>query len=493
MHSYRINSKRDTRYGLFIFAAVLFVIIMQPCFETSVYSDIVEKDSAPDKDINKISIVAELNGEPISTQDLLKRYNIFSFMSGASLKLKDRISVDFYLESYFTEQLLIQEAERMKINISRDEIEQEKKKYLTKNDVSEEEFEKSLPSFRLTMEDIDNYLEKNLMILRLGAKKFADIAVSDEEARKYYDRNYDYFHSPEKVSLSHILICHKNSTGCRSDLDEKQAKEFAENIRKLATPKNFANLAKQFSTDKTGADGGDLGYIARGSAVPPIEKVAFSLKKGEISDVVESEFGYHIILLTGKRKALSMTFNEARDLIIKNLKEQHIASELMHYSVQLLKTADIKKYTSGLGKITDVEGKSSIPSKEFRTFKNTGKAINFNSKGQPVILFFGSAGCSHCRWISETYDTVVMEYMEQGLIEAHHYDITTQDDLLTPIVETEIPKDYLNIKEGNAPEFIPYFNFGGTYERTGTGYESQDDFFAEEMEMRQVIDALLSR
>ena len=86
-----------------------------------------------------------------------------------------------------------------------------------------------------------------------------------------------------------------------------------------------------------------------------------------------------------------------------------------------------------------------------------------------------------------------MDYVEKGLIEAHHYELDTNDDLLTPERETEIPDGYLKLMEEQSDNIVPYFNFGGMYDRIGTGYEDQDDFFAEEMEMRQVIDTLLSR
>jgi len=85
-----------------------------------------------------------------------------------------------------------------------------------------------------------------------------------------------------------------------------------------------------------------------------------------------------------------------------------------------------------------------------------------------------------------------MEYVEKGLIEAHHYDVVTKDDLLTSYIETKIPQKYLEInRKRNPKRYVPYFIFGCRFDRIGTGYEDQDDFFSEEMEMRQVIDALL--
>ncbi|MDM7919709.1 MAG: hypothetical protein QUS12_11145, partial [Methanosarcina sp.] len=174
-------------------------------------------------------------------------------------------------------------------------------------------------------------------------------------------------------------------------------------------------------------------------------------------------------------------------------------SKLFNYSGELLKTAVIKRYADPDKGIEEGTKESAVkagketPSQEkkFQTFKNSGLRLNVNSKGQPVILFFSSIGCSHCEWISETFDTVALEYLQKGLIEAHHYDMVSRDDILTPVIEKDILKEHLKYKQERSPDSVPYFNFGGIYERVGTGYEALDDFFAEELEMRQVIDALL--
>ncbi len=499
----RKKTKENTGRGLLIITALLLFTFIQSGFPANVYPGVTKPDAGPNKTDapNKINVIAELDGIPITTQDLLKRYNLFLVMSGSSSTYRERVSVNSYLDSYIKELLLLKEANRMKINAGRDEIEKEKKEFLEKNNISEDELLKNLADFKLTMDDVNRYFKNNIIIIKFGREKFGDIDVSDEDARKYYDRNIDSFVAPEKIAARHILICHKDSKGCRSDLGKEQAKKIAESIRKLATPGNFAELAQQFSTDRTGADGGDLGYITRGEAVPAFEKAAFALNKGEISDVVETEFGYHIIFVTEKRKARSVTFEEARESIKNDLKKEYIASALFSYSPQLLKEAHIKRFVPGqslsieTGLNTDEEKaadkKSKSPLKNFKTFKSTGLATNVNSNGKPVILLFSSMGCSHCQWISETFDEVVKEYVQKGLIEAHHYDVDTKDDLLTRVHEAEIPEPYLKLKEERDKDYVPYFNFGGLYERNGNGYEEQDDFFAEEMEMRQVIDALL--
>ncbi|KQT43282.1 MULTISPECIES: SurA N-terminal domain-containing protein [unclassified Methylophilus] len=126
-----------------------------------------------------------------------------------------------------------------------------------------------------------------------------DASVSDEEVKQDYEENAAKYQGDEQRQASHILIGF-NSTA--SAEEKAAAKQKAESILKQVkeNPKNFEKLAIEFSQDTGSASkGGDLGSFGRGAMVKPFENAAFSMKVGEISDLVESEFGYHIIKLTG--------------------------------------------------------------------------------------------------------------------------------------------------------------------------------------------------
>lgn len=128
----------------------------------------------------------------------------------------------------------------------------------------------------------------------------------------------------------------------------------------------------------------------------------------------------------------------------------------------------------------------------FPTFRSTGIEICTNDEGNPLIYLFSSSMCTHCKWGGGVYDFIVKYHTANGLIEAHHYDVITGDDLLTEEIETVIPADILEIYHSGSPnDLVPYYNFGCEYDRVGNGYEKEDDLVAEGEEMRRVIEALV--
>ena len=147
------------------------------------------------------------------------------------------------------------------------------------------------------------------------------ITVSEAELKTYFDQNQSLLKSKEERRASHILI---SSSKEASSTEKKSALEKAQNllVTLRKSPQLFADLAKKNSQDPgSSTKGGDLDFFARGSMVKPFEEVAFSLKKGEISEIVETEFGYHIILLTDIKSAGGSSFADAKTNLEQDLKK----------------------------------------------------------------------------------------------------------------------------------------------------------------------------
>ncbi|ABM58438.1 SurA N-terminal domain-containing protein [Verminephrobacter eiseniae] len=151
----------------------------------------------------------------------------------------------------------------------------------------------------------------------------ATITVPEDELRSYYDSDYlPRIMAKQERRASHILISvAKDAPAAEREKAKARATELLAQLRK--TPADFAPLAKQSSDDKgSAAAGGDLNFFARGAMTKPFEEAVFALKKGQISDVVETEFGYHIIELTDIKTPPQPGFEEARAVIAAELGQQ---------------------------------------------------------------------------------------------------------------------------------------------------------------------------
>jgi peptidyl-prolyl cis-trans isomerase D len=148
------------------------------------------------------------------------------------------------------------------------------------------------------------------------------VKVSDADVRKYYDEHLNEFGTPEERRAAHILIAVKGSA---PQPEQDKAKAKAEQVLQQVRndPAKFADLAKKYSQDPgSAANGGDLGYFGRGMMVKPFDAAAFSMKVGEVSGLVKSDFGFHIIKLLTIKPSKVLSFDEARQGIVTKLRQQ---------------------------------------------------------------------------------------------------------------------------------------------------------------------------
>jgi peptidyl-prolyl cis-trans isomerase C len=188
-------------------------------------------------------------------------------------------------------------------------------------------------SFDEIKKEVREGLARNKFMQTYWAGK---INVTEEDAQKYYQENPNEFETPEQVRVSHILIKPKYvdpNVDPNADPNEAKAaaKAKAENLLKqIKDGADFAELAKANSDCPSAPNGGDLGFVPKGETTPAFEKAAFELQVGQVSDVVETEYGYHIIKVTDHKDASKTSFEDAKDDIIKQLiqkKQSELADE----------------------------------------------------------------------------------------------------------------------------------------------------------------------
>ena len=165
-------------------------------------------------------------------------------------------------------------------------------------------------------------------------KAAADVQVTPDDLRAYYDQHRDQYRVPEQVKVSHILI-KTPLPGPDGKVDQKgvaEAQRRAEDLLKqLKSGAKMEDLAKKYSEDPGSAkQGGSLGWIGKGQTVPEFEKTAFSLPKGQTSDLVKSSYGFHIIRVDDKQEAHMKTLDEVKaeiEPVLKHQKGQQIAQQ----------------------------------------------------------------------------------------------------------------------------------------------------------------------
>lgn len=205
----------------------------------------------------------------------------------------------------------------------------------------DEAFKKTLADLHLTEEIIRKDIGMETAVKKYIDDRFVNATtVTEEEAREYYDRSKENFIQPESVHASHILIKVEENA---SDEDKKKAREKIETIRKkLAEGADFAATAKESSEGPSAPKGGDLGYFRRGQMVKPFEDAAFALKKDEMSDVVETQFGYHLIKVHEKVEETAIAFADIKERIMEYLKKEKVQKQVNEFVESLRSKATIK-------------------------------------------------------------------------------------------------------------------------------------------------------
>ncbi|MGP4063664.1 peptidylprolyl isomerase [Oceanobacillus sp. M65] len=245
--------------------------------------------------------IAKVNGQEISEEEL------------NSILLSDY--GESALDTLITNEMIKQELEKEDIEVTDEELEEEYSE-LVNSYGSEEAFQEALTASgvdeAIVKQDIETYLATNKLLE-------PRITVTEEEMKDYFEENKANFATEEQVEASHILV-----------EDEETAKEVLE---KLNDGGDFAELVAEYSTDEATLEtDGELGFFGSGVMDEAFEEAAFQLEVGEISDPVETTYGYHIIKVTDKSEAKEAVFEDVKDEIESMLYESKADTE---YSIWL--------------------------------------------------------------------------------------------------------------------------------------------------------------
>jgi foldase protein PrsA len=250
--------------------------------------------------------VAKVNGKEITKEQFEQRRKEMWILYG--LRIEGPEMENQLLEDAIDEFVLVQAADREKIQVDEERKQQlvgDVKEYLTTQRFkSEEELNSALQEEGLTMANIEETLAKQVKIETLYQSKIEGVSLTEED-KTYYN---------EQIRARHILVD-----------KEEEARQLLEKVK---AGEDFATLAQQNSKDEGSAqDGGDLGFFGRGMMVEPFEQAAFALEIGQVSEPVQSDFGYHLIKLEERKSA------DAGDELLLEMKKQDILRKF--YNTQI--------------------------------------------------------------------------------------------------------------------------------------------------------------
>lgn len=268
------------------------------------------------------AVVARVDGESITRDELENAVRASERRAGSPVPPEQRDEVfRGVLEQLIGYRVLGLEAQQRAIAVPDDDL-NTRLAELRQRFPTEEAFTQAVTAQGLTPDTLRSAIRSDLQVARMiAAEVDSKIAVQPQEVSDFYAQHPQEFEQGERVRASHILV------GVPADADaatRAQARAKAESlVREARGGQDFAALARENSQDGNASDGGDLGVFERGQMVPPFEQAAFTLKEGEISEVVETQFGYHVIKVAEHLPALTVPLDKVRDQIEQYLLQGH--------------------------------------------------------------------------------------------------------------------------------------------------------------------------
>lgn len=192
--------------------------------------------------------------------------------------------------------------------------------------------------------DQDNIDQQTIPVV---IQRELNVNITDDDAKKFYDdpANIHLFEEPEMVRASHILLMTEDPETHQPLSAEKKAakhKQMEDILKQARAGTNFAELAKKYSEDPGSKDKGGEYTFPKGQMVKEFEETAFSLKPGEISDIIETQYGYHIIKLSEKMPAKKVEFSKVEDRIKDHLAQLAMQNQYREYAMKLEKAANVE-------------------------------------------------------------------------------------------------------------------------------------------------------
>ncbi len=313
----------------------------EPKAPTPVDTNVVEPNVLSKAAADGIAVT--VNGVPIMEADIEADIKKMTAQAPPAYveKNKEQIRRQI-LDRRIAIQLIDEKSKAAKITITEEDVLAQVNEIVAQQRMSLEEFKKMLQARDMDYEEWKEQISWGVKLGKLVEVEFGDqLKITDNDANNFYSADTKQFETPEQVRASHILIKPDPNTDPNEAKAEALAK--AQDLLKQIKEEgaDFAELAKVHSQSTSKDKGGDMGFQPRGAWIASFEKVAFELEVGQISDVVETPYGYHIIKVTDRKEAGVKPFEQVREEIIKMLKQKKQGELFQKYLMQLRAGANV--------------------------------------------------------------------------------------------------------------------------------------------------------
>ena len=280
------------------------------------------------------AIIAHVNGEDVKKDELELACHNMELQAGRPIPAEQRDEVyRGMLEQMIGLRLLKQETQRRQVTATEAELDEAMKQVRAQfpNDAA---FQEALKSQKMTIDELRKETRSNVLISKMLDQEITPkLTVKPSDVSAFYEKNPDKFQQPESIRASHVLIAVPQNADAAA---RQKARAKAEDVLKQAKAgADFGKLAETYSNDASKSHGGDLGYFPKGQMVPAFEAAAFALQPGQLSAVVESPFGYHIIKLTDRKPPHTVPFGE-------------VSGRIEQFLQQELRTSKTREFVEGL-------------------------------------------------------------------------------------------------------------------------------------------------
>ncbi|MDY7030829.1 MAG: peptidylprolyl isomerase [Thermodesulfobacteriota bacterium] len=331
MRNILYNNKCFIKWVPFLFviiSGVIFLMISQ----------------APCKTVDRI--VAIVNEEIITLTELDDAVNSFLKKTIDVVQMKgghgalDQIKREI-LNRIIDEKLIEYEIKRLGIMVSQRDLDDTVEKILKENSMSKQYFIDRLKTKGISLDRYKDQMKREMEKARfINHEIKAKITLNEDELKKYYTENTDSFQDVKEVKVQHILLSFP------SDADDARIKgvyeDAVELLIKINNGEDFGKLAKEYSHESSADSGGVMGWFKRGEITPFLEKIVFDLEVGEVSDVIKSSLGYHIIKLMDRKEEGIKPFEEVKGEIQSIVYSQKVEKELIEKLKEMRKRSFVK-------------------------------------------------------------------------------------------------------------------------------------------------------